>query len=97
MFDPSSRYNAIETATLLHQGSSVQYKRRRLLPQPSELTTLFEHIVQEGDRIDHVALSGFGDSLQAHRLLDAEAALHPEDILLARRRVRIAMSRLSLP
>jgi hypothetical protein len=48
--------------------------------------------VTETDRLDQIAALGYGDPLQAYRLLDANAVLHPRELLTVRRRLRIALS-----
>lgn len=94
MLDASSRYYTLETATYESSGQSIRYKRRRILPQPSAQTTLFEYTVKEEERLDQVATAGFGDPQQAYRLVDASAVLSPSELLVARRRIRIALSQL---
>lgn len=94
MLEQSSRYYNLETATIDENGRSIRYKRRRFLPHPDSQTTLFEYSVKESDRLDQLAVMGFGDPQQAYRLLDANAVLKPIDLLTARRRIRISLSRL---
>lgn len=99
MFDESSRYYAIETATFSttdESGRTVSYlyKRRRFLPRLAEQTTLLEHKVQEGDRLDNLSVQFYQEPLSAFRLGDGNPVLHPEDLLyVSPRRVRVAMPR----
>lgn len=94
MLDPNSRYYKLETATLEQDGRTVRYLQRRILPTLSSQTTLQEYTMQGSERLDLLATAGYGDPLQAYRLLDANPVLHPEELLKSRRRVRIALSRL---
>lgn len=97
MFDESSRYRGLETATLTMQdadGSTVSYlyKRRRFLPRLRDQTTMIEHPVREGDRLDNLSVGYYQDPLAAYRMADANPVLHPEDLLVpGRSRIRIAM------
>lgn len=83
MFDPTSRYAPLETATLVVAGRDgrpreVRYVRRRFVPPPEAATTLVEHRVVEGDRLDNLTARYLGDPLQFWRVCDANAALHPQ-------------------
>ena len=97
MFDPSSRYAALPTAeTQLPEpdGSSrtVRYALRRFVPQPGENTTLVEHGVEPGDRLDRITARYLGDPTQFWRVCDANAALRPEELVeQPGRRIRIAL------
>ncbi|MEZ4618987.1 MAG: hypothetical protein R2867_26210 [Caldilineaceae bacterium] len=55
MFEPSSRYYALEDAEhILPDGRVVVYKRRRFLPQPESLETLVEVRIEDDSRLtDH--------------------------------------------
>ena len=94
MLDPNSRYYNIETAQLETDGRTVRYLKRRMLPALSSQTTLSEYQAQGSERLDLLASMGYGDPLQAYRLIDANPVLHPSELLVARRRIRIALSRL---
>lgn len=96
MFDESSRYKDVENATLeMTQDGvtrTVVYKRRRFLPSPAAFTTLVEHTVRDGDRLDRVTAGYVGDPNQAWRVCDANQALHPDELTQEPgRRVKIAM------
>ena len=86
MFDPNSRYNDVEDATLTvadpESGSprTVVYKRRRFVPPAEDFTTLVEHTVQEGDRLDRIAAGYLGEGTQSWRICDANQAIHPEEL-----------------
>ncbi|MFD4715213.1 LysM domain-containing protein [Streptomyces sp. NPDC058430] len=93
MFEATSRYHGIATATLtLQDGRTVTYVRRRFLPQPGDLKFIGEQIVAPGDRLDRIAARQYGDPEQAWRIADANGALRPEDLTaVLGRRLRIAL------
>lgn len=81
MFDPTSRYFNLETATLtLADGRTVAYVRRRFLPQGEALPLLAEVAVIQGERIDLVAYRTLGDPLAFWRLCDANNAMDPQEL-----------------
>ena len=78
MFDHTSRYSAIDTASVtLADGRDVTYVRRRILPQGESLPTLTLVRVSPGERIDLVANRVYGDPLMFWRLCDANDAMDP--------------------
>lgn len=91
MFEPGSRYHAIETALFtLPDGRQVAYKRRRFLPQGASLPLLAEVPVAEGDRLDLIAHHTIGDPEQFWRVCDANDAMRPADLLAEPgRRIRV--------
>lgn len=93
MFEPTSRYAGIETATrTAADGRAVVYKRRRFLPQPADMPVLAEVLVAPGDRIDTLAARVLGDPEQFWRLADANGATNPADLAVPGRRLRVAVS-----
>jgi hypothetical protein len=81
MFDSTSRYHALETATLTGpDGHAVAYKRRRLLPRGGDLPLLVEVTVAQGDRIDVVTARALGDPEQFWRVADANDAMNPTEL-----------------
>jgi nucleoid-associated protein YgaU len=85
MFDASSRYASIETAFADVAGPDgetrpVRYVRRRFIPQPGDSTTLVEHTVTQGERLDLIAARYLGDPLQFWRVADANNAIRPEEL-----------------
>ena len=85
MFDPASRYYKLETATLDvvdsdGQQRSVRYLRRRFIPQSDDATTLVEHAVVQGDRLDNVTARYLGDPEQFWRVCDANTTMHPGEL-----------------
>ena len=92
-FPPTSRYYGIETATLgTADGNTYRYLRRRFVPQPERFTTLQEHVVIKGERIDNITARYFGDPLQFWRVCDANRAMRPEELTeTIGRRLRITL------
>jgi hypothetical protein len=81
MFPPTSRYANIEIAQLdLGQDRTVNYLRRRFVPQPDRFVPLLEHVVTEGDRLDNVTARYLGDPEQFWRVADANGAMRPDEL-----------------
>jgi hypothetical protein len=85
MFEPTSRYSPITTATLSvtdRDGTvrQVVYKRRRFVPQQDDAIPLATHTVAEGERLDHIAEQYVGDATQFWRICDGNNALHPDEL-----------------
>lgn len=81
MFDPTSRYYPLETATLtLPDGRVIAYKRRRLLPRGEAMPLLVEVTVAQGDRLDLITTRALGDPEQFWRVADANNAMNPTDL-----------------
>lgn len=93
MFEPSSRYAAIETTTLEQpDGRTVAYKRRRFLPRGSSMPLLIEVTVAQGDRLDLITATTLGDPEQFWRICDANDAMHPAELTaMPGRRLRVAV------
>ena len=100
MFDPESRYYELDTAYLLVRNSDgttqrIAYKRRRFLPPADEMTTLVEHVVQDGDRPDNITALYLGEPTQFWRVMDANNVLHPQELTdEVGRRIKIAMPKM---
>lgn len=85
MFEPTSRYQEVETVKMTLQNSHgeprvVSYKRRRFLPSGTAMTTLAEHTVVQGDRLDNLAARYVGDPEQFWRICDANDIMRPEEL-----------------
>jgi len=81
MFEPTSRYYAIEDASLTApDGSVIAYKRRRFLPDGEKIPLLVEVTVTEGDRLDLITARTLGDPEQFWRVCDANNAMNPSDL-----------------
>jgi hypothetical protein len=100
MFDPTSRYASLETATLTRldadgQARSIAYKRRRFVPPAEGTATLVEHRFAEGERLDTITARYFGDPTQFWQICDANEVLRPSELTDAiGRPIRIAMPRI---
>ncbi|HYH79028.1 MAG TPA: LysM domain-containing protein [Longimicrobium sp.] len=97
MFDSASRYAGLETASMEVPDPdggtrTVRYVRRRFVPQPGGDTTLVEHTVEQGDRLDRVTARYLGDPTQFWRVCDSNGALRPDELVEEPgRRIRIAL------
>ena len=81
MFEHTSRYFSIETATLEDaQGNVIAYKRRRFLPPGESLPLLSEVMISQGDRLDLLAYKFYSDPEQYWRICDANNAMNPEEL-----------------
>jgi len=81
MFDYTSRYYNLETATYTaSDGKSIAYIRRRFLPQGKDLPLLLEMRVEQSDRLDLIANRTIGDPEQFWRICDANDAMNPFDL-----------------
>jgi len=58
----------------------IAYKRRRFIPPTDGQTTLVEHTVTQGERLDNITARYLGDPLQFWRICDANLALDPEEL-----------------
>jgi hypothetical protein len=92
-FPPNSRYQSTPTARLRRpDGTEVLYLRRRFVPGADRFSTLLEHRVVEGDRLDNLAAQYLGDPELFWRLGDANNAMRPDDLLAeVGRRLRITL------
>lgn len=82
MFEHTSRYYLLETATLNTQdGRVIAYKRRRFLPQGEAMPLLVEATVTQNDRLDLITGRTLGDPEQFWRICDANNALNPFDLI----------------
>jgi hypothetical protein len=90
MFDHTSRYDPIETATFVAaDGREIVYKRRRFLPQGEKLPVLAEVTVNQGDRLDLITAMNLNESEQFWRIADANNALDPLELVATPGRVLI--------
>jgi hypothetical protein len=84
MFEPTCRYYDLGTAKMTvgdEEGLRViSYKRRRIIPSGETMTTLVEHTVTQGDRLDNLAARYVGDPEQFWRICDANDVLRPEEL-----------------
>jgi hypothetical protein len=81
IFPPTSRYFNIETATFEgRDGRAHTFLRRRFVPPPERFSTLLEHVVVQGDRLDNITARYLGDPLQFWRVCDANRAMRPDEL-----------------
>ena len=85
MFDKSSRYYTIENATISITDKNdapkiIIYKKRRFIPKMEGSTTLLEHTVSQGERLDNITARYLGDSTQFWRVCDSNLILDPDEL-----------------
>jgi len=92
-FPPNSRYHDVEVMKLeLPDGRTIAYLRRRIIPDASRFSTVREHLVRAGERLDQIAAAALGDPEQFWRIADANGARAPEELTdTAGRRLRITL------
>lgn len=79
MFQPTSRYASIATATFTDaRGREIVYVRRRFVPIVTG--DGLEHTVTQGDRLDNIAARQLGDPELFWRLCDANGATRPTEL-----------------
>jgi hypothetical protein len=97
VFERTSRYASLEEGSLVVSDPDgrprvVTFKRRRFLPPADDLTTVAEHVVTEGERLDRITARYLGDPTQYWRVCDANEVFRPTELTEEPgRRVRIAM------
>jgi hypothetical protein len=96
MFDTNSRYFNLETATISvpddEDGTrEIRYVRRRIIPSTENQTTLLEHTVAQGERLDQITARYLGDPTQFWRVCDANNVLQPEELEETGRVIEIAL------
>jgi hypothetical protein len=84
MFDSTSRYNGLDVATLTLKDSDglerkVRFVKRRFIPS-SGTTTLVEHTVTQGERLDNITAKYLGDPPQFWRICDANYVMRPDEL-----------------
>ena|SRR5437870_4368395 len=95
MFDSNSRYSGLETATLAvpdpdGETREIRYVRRRIIPPAGGTTTLAEHVVAQGERLDQITARYAGDPTQFWRLCDANNVMTAEELEKTGRVIAIA-------
>jgi hypothetical protein len=93
MFPITSRYSNIALKKYVApDGRNIAYLARRFVPPPERFTTLLEHVVSGGERLDQIAAQLIGDSEQFWRIADANNAMQPDDLTRPPgRRIRITL------
>ena len=80
MFDLTSRYAKLETATLEVNGAQVNYVKRRFLPVPDSINSVQQVGVSVGDRVDLISMKALGDPEKYWRLCDANFVMYPLEV-----------------
>ncbi|HKP03814.1 MAG TPA: hypothetical protein VJU77_10710 [Chthoniobacterales bacterium] len=85
MFDPTSRYQDTAIATLTVTDSDglpreIKYVKRRFIPPAGDGTTLVEHTVTQGERLDNITARYLDDPTEFWRVCDANNVLRPDDL-----------------
>lgn len=81
LFAPNSRYLGIGTETLVTPaGQTIAYLQRRFVPSPKLFSTIQQHTVKQGERLDNMAAQFLGDPILFWRLCDANAVMRPEEL-----------------
>ena len=85
MFDSTSRYNGVQTATTTIPAGdgatrTVRYVQRRIIPPPDDSLTVIEYTVTESDRPDNIAAFYLGDPTVFWMLCDANNVLSPDEL-----------------
>jgi hypothetical protein len=99
LFDPTSRYYRIEVATMTVTDSNglprqIRFLRRRFIPSAAT-TTLVEHTVMEGERLDNITARYLGDPTQFWRICDSNHVLQPDELTgKAGTRIKISLPNL---
>lgn len=85
MFEPGSRYfnvanKSIGTTDAAGNPRTITYKQRRTLPAPGTGTTLVEHLLRQGERLDNITARYLADPTQFWQVCDADIVLQPEEL-----------------
>ena len=83
-FPTDSRYYRSSTLSYTApNGQSITYLARRLVPQPGKpnFSTVAQHTVKQGDRLDLIVAKYLGDPLIFWLLCDANGAIRPDDLV----------------
>jgi nucleoid-associated protein YgaU len=81
-FPPNSRHHGANVLRLERKpGETIAFLARRFVPQPGRFSTMQEHTVVQGDRLDLIAAKYLGDPELYWRLCDANGALRPDDLI----------------
>ena len=96
MFDSTSRYSTIATTTISvpdpdGDTREIRYAKRRIIPSSEGMTTMVEHTVTQGERLDLITARYLGDPTQFWRVCDANNVLTPEELEETGRVVEIAL------
>jgi hypothetical protein len=89
---PTSRYATVGVAAYTPPGGTpVPYLLRRFIAQPERFTTIGEHRVAAGERLDVITATYLGDPTQFWRLCDANLAMRPAELETPERVLRLTL------
>lgn len=92
MFSTTSRYQGLPILRWTDRdGREVAYCARRFLPPGDAHALLLEHVVRDGERLDHITARYLDDPEQFWRICDANDAVSPFDLAIPGRRLRITL------
>ena len=85
MFDETSRYYGIPTATTDIQDSDgtsrkASYIKRRIIPRGNGSLNIVEHTVIQGDRLDNITNHYLGDPLLFWKICDDNNVISPKEL-----------------
>lgn len=85
MFDTTSRYYKLETATLElvddeGRAREIRYVRRRFIPAADQSDAAREHTVTDGERPDTITGRYLGDPTRFWQICDANNTMRPEEL-----------------
>jgi len=85
MFDETSRYYGIPTATTGIQDSDgtsrkASYIKRRIIPRGNGSLNIVEHTVIQGDRLDNITNHYLGDPLLFWKICDDNNVISPKEL-----------------
>jgi hypothetical protein len=83
-FPTDSRYYGSKTLQYTTpDGQTISYLARRFVPQPGapNFSTIANHTIRQGDRLDLIAANYLGDPLLFWLLCDANGAIRPDALI----------------
>lgn len=83
-FPTDSRYYRSSTQQYTGpDGQTITYLARRFVPQPgaANYSTVANHTVRSGDRLDLIAAKYLGDPLMFWLICDANGAIRPDELV----------------
>lgn len=87
MFFKGSRYERVKDYVPLDvRGNRNRVKRIRRIEKPEKVLA---HIVKEGDRLDLLAYTYYGDPTKSWFICDANQEMFPSDLLVPGKRIVI--------
>jgi hypothetical protein len=92
LFPPNSRYQGIETGTLVTvDNRTIVYLRRRFVPSAELFSTIQQHTVTQGERLDNLTAQFLVDPELFWRLCDGNGAMRPEELEVLGGVIRITL------